>query len=234
MNEINENKTNINFAKTPEIDMKEMVVNLGKALEFYEITKPDTIKAYENFVANPNEENLQNMAKSVDLDCYLKVAYKLFKEIETPETLKIYEDWILKLKCTGMCSRETYLLLDEISMYRYLELVSSKKTINMSEKEYVDKLVDNFDEIFPKYRFITTEKIIKNIGRIDIFAEEIETNRAVIIECKKGKQNPTKQLLAYGSGFKNPILIGITEHPIKGKLNRIIYKTYNELFCNNG
>lgn len=53
---------------------------------------------------------------------------------------------------------------------------------------------------------------VNTIPTIDILAKSGE--QFVIIELKAGRKNPNKQLIAYASKYKNPILIGITEEPL--------------------
>ena len=72
-------------------------------------------------------------------------------------------------------------------------------------------------------------KVVDGIGRIDIFAKYGDI--PVIIELKKGRKNPNTQLIAYGSKFENPILIGITENELSDKYKEpnIIYYTFAQL-----
>lgn len=91
------------------------------------------------------------------------------------------------------------------------------------------QIVNNFNKIFPNYSFVCCEKAVDGIGRIDIYA--LCEQRSVIIELKTGNKNPNSQLIAYGSKFDNPILIGITEQEIDEdrKLNNVTYFTFDEL-----
>ena len=84
-----------------------------------------------------------------------------------------------------------------------------------SEAQMKKEILNNFNKIFPRYKFIETEKIVSGIGRIDIYAEK--ESQPVIIELKIDRKNPNQQLIAYSSEFKNPILIGITELPLDEK-----------------
>ena len=94
---------------------------------------------------------------------------------------------------------------------------------NITEKQIQDYIIQNFNTIFPNYIFVGKEVCVNKIGKIDILAKDKETNRDVIIEIKKGEQNPNKQLLAYAKGYDNPILIGITNMDKKFYLDNIKY-----------
>jgi len=105
-----------------------------------------------------------------------------------------------------------------------------------NEGAYKKYLVDNFDSLFPSYKYLGQEIQVNKIGRIDILAECRDSGRTVIIELKIGSLNPNKQLIAYGSNYENPILIGITESPISPhqRLSDILYFTYEELGSGDG
>ena len=76
-----------------------------------------------------------------------------------------------------------------------------------------------------------TEVPVPNIGgRIDILARDKNSSRDVLIELKIENRNPTKQLIAYGSQYSNPILIGISTKKFSDTGNMgILHYTYNEL-----
>lgn len=99
------------------------------------------------------------------------------------------------------------------------------------ESEMKSIIVEHFDEVFPQFMFVSTEKTIKGIGRIDIYAKYKDT--PVIIELKAGHRNPNLQLLAYSAQIKNSILIGITDEelPSEMKLPFINYYTFEQLMC---
>lgn len=102
---------------------------------------------------------------------------------------------------------------DELSLYYYREIYSyeeSKLKTSKSEKQIQDYIIQNFNKIFPNYIFVGKEVCVNKIGKIDILAKDKKSKRDVIIEIKKGEQNPNKQLLAYAKGYDNPILVGIT------------------------
>lgn len=98
-----------------------------------------------------------------------------------------------------------------------------RQSLNITEKEIKDKLIQNFNKIFPNWEYIKDEYYIENVGFIDILAKDKETNRYVIIEIKKDETNPNKQLLKYSKDFINPILVGITDMDKKKYKNNIIY-----------
>lgn len=99
------------------------------------------------------------------------------------------------------------------------------------EKQLQNNLLDNFCNAFPNYDLSGAEISVDGIGRIDILAEDKESKRPVIIELKIGSRNPNKQLLAYATKFKNPILIGITETELNPEIKNkdILYYTFYEL-----
>lgn len=119
-------------------------------------------------------------------------------------------------------------LSDSISTEMVLPF-NSLEARKASEKEMKYQIVNNFNSIFPDYTFVCCEKQVGGIGRIDIYA--LYKDRSVIIELKTGNKNPNAQLLAYGSKFENPILIGITEQDISDerKVEGITYFTFPEL-----
>ena len=94
-----------------------------------------------------------------------------------------------------------------------------------TEANYQDDVINEFNNIFPDYKFIAKEYAIKN-GRIDILANCKNSNRPVIIELKLFDKNPAKQLFRYSKDFKNPILVALTENKVKNKVQGIIYKEY--------
>lgn len=100
-----------------------------------------------------------------------------------------------------------------------------------TEKELQNTLVEHFSTTFPSYAFISTEVPVKGVGRIDILARDLSSNRYVIIELKVKSKNPTSQLLAYASNYENPVLIGITEETLTTdqKSTSVQYYTFREL-----
>lgn len=106
----------------------------------------------------------------------------------------------------------------------------SKDAYKQGEQNMKNEILNNFQSIFPDFKFICVEKVIPGIGRADIYAEHGKT--PVIMELKVGRKNPSSQLLAYGSAFENPTLIGITEEPLSASNRideKITYYTLSEL-----
>jgi RecB family endonuclease NucS len=104
--------------------------------------------------------------------------------------------------------------LKDSLLAEYVMRVYGSPTNNLKEVDMSDYIVQNFNKIFPDYKFIKREEPVEPIGRIDILANDNITKRPVIIELKVKKKNPNTQLLAYGENFNNPILIGITEEEL--------------------
>lgn len=119
-------------------------------------------------------------------------------------------------------------LRDMISMNRVLPCNSGKER-NYEEKKLHDYIVDNFNIIFPDYRFIGSEVVIENIGRIDILGEEKTTNRKIIMEIKVGGHNPNSQLYAYGAHYNNPILVGVVDDSFSNRLDSIVYINHSSI-----
>lgn len=116
------------------------------------------------------------------------------------------------------------------SIYAEMALpCNSIEAEKFSESMMKKEILNNFDKIFPQYDCVKTEKCIKGIGRIDIYAEE--NGRPVIIELKISNKSPNQQLLAYGANFENPMLIGITELPLEKerKIPGVKYFSLGEL-----
>lgn len=114
--------------------------------------------------------------------------------------------------------------------YKHFLIQDGRKS---TERKYQNHIIENFDKVFNgKYKYIGKEIIIKGVGRVDIMAECKETKRPVIIELKINGSNPTRQLLAYGTKYNNPILIGISDRKINNKHDEIIYHTYFSLNIN--
>ena len=126
-------------------------------------------------------------------------------------------------------NQEMVYLKDSVIAERTLPCKSYNQR-EFTEKEMQNYIVKNFVKIFPNYIFVTKEKVVPNVGRIDIFAVEKSTRRAVIIELKKGAKNPNTQLLAYSQHFDNPVLIGSTEN-ITSEADGINYILFKEI-CN--
>ena len=101
----------------------------------------------------------------------------------------------------------------------------------VKEKELQNELLNNFNNAFPEYKLLGSEIPVKGVGRIDILAEDMASGRPIIMELKVKSKSPNKQLIAYASGYENPILIGITENSLQteSKYKGIYYYTFGEL-----
>lgn len=197
---------------------------------FYNLSSSETLKFWELLKENNSETNINNFIESICLEDFIKIVYKLL-ETSNPKEIKIAEDVIYLYCHIKKCSEEIRKFLIDACDYRWFYLVKKREEEKKNnEKIYVNKIVENFNDIFPNYTFVGTEYIVEKIGRIDIFAKENETLSPVIIECKVKNHNPTKQLLACGSYFHNPILIGITEKRLlkKSQHDKILYLTYKD------
>lgn len=119
-------------------------------------------------------------------------------------------------------------LADSISCERTLPCKSLEARKN-EESEMKRQIVNNFNTLFPNFKFVSCEKEVPGVGRIDIYA--MCDDRAVIIEIKTENKNPNAQLLAYSYKFDNPILIGITQRRIgkERQLEGAHYFTFDEL-----
>lgn len=119
-------------------------------------------------------------------------------------------------------------ILDYISLYNAFIIGPGNRK---AESELREKIVENFNIMFPEFAFIKKEYSINKKNRIDILAKDIKTQRYVIFELKTGKGNPNKQLERYSEYFDNPILIGVTEIALSGceRKNGIQYYTFDEL-----
>jgi len=97
------------------------------------------------------------------------------------------------------------------------------------ESEYQKELERNFNKYFPDYILLKNRKISSWI--CDILAKDMD-GRDIIIELKIKSFNAKRQLLAYGSDFNNPILINISELPVKQSVqhNSIKYLTYKDIW----
>jgi hypothetical protein len=133
-----------------------------------------------------------------------------------------------------MCSKlysltgdENYFYFRSDLMKDYVEL--SYRETGYTERNLRDDLIKNFNDIFPYYEYIQKEYVINSRFKIDIFAKEKQTDKSVIIEIKKKDINPNDQLIKYSNYFEYPILISISEEPIKQKLNNVKYFVVNYL-----
>ena len=119
-------------------------------------------------------------------------------------------------------------LQDMISMNRMLPCNFGNER-NYKEKNLQKIIVDNFNTIFPHYELIGYEVVLKNVGRIDILGREKATDRDVVIEIKVDGHNPNQQLYAYGTHYRNPILIGIVDDSFSNRIKSITYVNHSEI-----
>lgn len=105
---------------------------------------------------------------------------------------------------------------------------ANKIVRDLSEKSYQKELIKTFDNAFPDFKFVASEAATndKDRDRIDILAMCKNTGRDVIIELKLGKRSAHKQLRSYAYGFKDPILINISETLPTHTRDNITYLTY--------
>lgn len=118
-----------------------------------------------------------------------------------------------------------YLIDSEHSLNTLSNYIS---TVDYTEKQMQQEIIENFDKLFPKYTFIKKEYGVPS-GRIDILAKDNE-GKDIIIELKLHNKNPNRQLLDYQNYFDNAVLIGITQNKLGEKIKRdnIIYYIYDK------
>lgn len=106
-----------------------------------------------------------------------------------------------------------------------------KKRKTITEKDYQNELVLNFGKYFPQYNIKAAEMKISQSDndRIDIYAKCKTTHRDVIIEIKMGAKSAHKQLRSYAWEFDEPILINLSEKPVKTQREGIVYLTFDDI-----
>jgi RecB family endonuclease NucS len=162
---------------------------------------------------NENGEILVNIEKLKECKTFeeLFIAVNEIKfSISCKEEYRRLQEVLQEIMLTLKFDTRALIHLKDILLLESVHALKIEEECEKSEKELQDEIVKNFDLLFPEYTFIAKEYKIK-IGRVDILAKAKEDGRPVIIELKKGKANPTKQLLAYATEFANPVLIGVTE-----------------------
>ena len=86
---------------------------------------------------------------------------------------------------------------------------------NQPEKAFQLKVTEEFAKIFPDYDFIKSEYVLPDRGKVDIYAEEKDTGRPVLIELKIGNKSGHHQLRSYNFNFDNKaILINLSSKPV--------------------
>lgn len=186
---------------------------------------------YDYVVSNINKEYiwLEDIKNINDLESYINtiinIHFKINNIFEYIDFLGIIRrlNEVIQSELPSINNN----LFDNIEMLFTMNCVSGndviRQSLKITEKEIKDNLIQNFNKIFPNWKFIKDEYCIENVGFIDILAKDKETNRYVIIEIKKDETNPNKQLLKYSKDFINPILVGITDMDKKKYKNNIIY-----------
>ena len=108
---------------------------------------------------------------------------------------------------------------------------AAKEKNRITEKDYQNELVLNFGKYFPQYNIKAAEMKISQSDndRIDIYAKCKTTHRDVIIEIKMGAKSAHKQLRSYAWEFDEPILINLSEKPVKTQREGIVYLTFDDI-----
>lgn len=96
----------------------------------------------------------------------------------------------------------------------------------MAEKLYHQRIILNFGNIFPNYKYIQSEYTMADGDIADIIAEDVKTKRPVIIEIKTGSRSAHKQLRSYSYNFDNPILVNLCHCNPKKQVKGIVYVEY--------
>ena len=108
---------------------------------------------------------------------------------------------------------------------------AAKEKNRINEKDYQNELTLNFCKYFPQYSIKAAEMKISQSDndRIDIYAKCKTTHRDVIIEIKMGAKSAHKQLRSYAWEFDEPILINLSEKPVKTQREGIVYLTFDDI-----
>ena len=198
---------------------------------------------------NENNENLYAFMRCLG---YENPAIEIFDLIDTLSDKSKFYDFFVKVREAGHKIENLQIIVkgfeairkmklfektDCISGFIFLDTIVSKDYIEFivnccrndveTEKNYEKRVIENFENLFPNYIFVKNQVFIKNLGVLDILAEEKETKRPVIIELKRDSTNPKRQLLAYATDFENPILVSLTKKDCLNKHEKIIYKVWD-------
>lgn len=183
----------------------------------------ETIIVYSIREYNYDEITLRNVYIQTQIEYCNSMIEKQNKKIE-----KLKKQFLMSEKeievLKDFCD-DFGITLIKFDVTNYMVQFNSDKNRKTIEKYYRKEIINNFNKFFPKYNFIKQEVSVKNVGKIDILAKDKVSGRDVIIEIKTNKQNPNKQLLAYVTGYINPILVDITNMDKKYYLDNIIYYT---------
>lgn len=185
----------------------------------------DFMAKWNDFIAHGDLKRFDDAVDSMTLNDYLSIIY----ENRNMAHGVVSQAFARVAHNRGIMPFYLYDMIDEYLTFNAIHLREiEKKKVNITEKDYVDCIweVGYFNDVL----FTDREYEVSGIGKIDILGIH-PSGRPVVIECKLGKVNPNKQLIAYSSCLSNPILIGITEEPIskKAQLPNINYLTYYEM-----
>ena len=109
---------------------------------------------------------------------------------------------------------------------------AAKEKNRITEKDYQNEVSFKFlASTFPQYNIKAAEMKISQSDndRIDIYAKCKTTHRDVIIEIKMGAKSAHKQLRSYAWEFDEPILINLSEKPVKTQREGIVYLTFDDI-----
>lgn len=184
---------------------------------------------FQGRVRFDSQEIFRHLDRIHDFEHFFIEASKLKVNANSRSDIRMLKKEISKF-CPKFSVEAITYLLDSITTEACIPM-NNQTERNFTEKEYQEMIVRDFKKIFPDYLFLGREVAVDEVGRIDILAQDKATQRDVIIELKVRNHNPNTQLLAYGSKFDNPILIGITEYPIdeKRKMSNATYYTYKDI-----
>jgi len=138
------------------------------------------------------------------------------------------------ISCELHCRSGLYYYLSDLQYTLTLAWRNSKKKkTNVSEKDYEELLINNWDNssLGMTYHLVKSQHVLPDRDMVDILAKDIESGRDVIIELKKGSTNGYKQLRSYATFFHNPILINISVDEVNSKRNDIIYFTFRQVLA---
>jgi Predicted nuclease of the RecB family len=207
-------------------------INVGSTSNILETYKSNI------YLINLIKEDIKNLINFLNFEEILQLFLncqdfeQIYELFEFLYDIKIINKYNLTKVKNYIIDNFGFSSFEELSIYYYKDIYSydiSKLKNSKSEKQIQDYIIQNFNKIFPDYEFVGKEICVDKIGKIDILAKDKKSKRDVIIEIKKGEQNPNKQLLAYAKGYDNPILIGITNMCGDLYLKEINYYTLKDI-----
>mgnify|MGYP003644408578 FL=1 len=226
----------------------QLMTNNNKTMSSREIAdgllSTEEFKVVSDFITNNGPEPVEvsddlikkTMKLGAAMHTMLKALDYSIKGMEESSISSVHSSWDLAnhaelmLKSMGI----------DVSPYVFaisghmVQIISSVTKDNQPEKvseaDYRDELVANFDSYFPDYIYINHEvKVdVDDRDRIDILAEK-EDGDPVIIELKLGSKSAHKQLRSYATGFDDPLLINISEVMPSNMRRDIVYITFESL-----